>query len=113
MATKHVKSQHFEVSFKVSRDEQKIISAIAARAVSMATAYGAPAYGFMDAEMDITAVHANGRPLRLQELASADDFNFAHDVFGIRRHLNRETGQLEDCFLPRFSSDATERVVAS
>jgi len=26
-----------------------------------------------------------------------------HDVSGIARHLNRETGRLEGCFLPRFS----------
>ena len=102
------KQRRHEVSFNVSRDEAKVISAIAARAVSMAAAHGAPKYAFMDAEMDITAVHANGRPLRLQDLALADDFNYAHDVFGIRRHLNRETGELENCFLPRFSRPAAK-----
>jgi hypothetical protein len=53
--------------------------------------------------MDITACHLNGCPLRLGELLGADDANFAHDVFGIRRHLNRETGKLEDCFCPRYA----------
>ena len=60
-------------------------------------------YKAMDCDMDITACHANGNPLRLAELLSADDFNFCHDVLGIRRHINRETGQLENCFVPRFS----------
>jgi hypothetical protein len=43
------------------------------------------------------------RPLRLGELAQADDFNFAHDVIGIRNHINLETGEMSDHFLPRFS----------
>lgn len=53
--------------------------------------------------MDITATHANGCPLKLAELLAADDFNFSHDVAGIYRHLDRTTGKLLDCFLPRFA----------
>lgn len=53
--------------------------------------------------MDIRACHANGTPLRLEELLRADDGNFGHDVFGIRRYIDRTTGQLTDCFLPRFT----------
>lgn len=52
--------------------------------------------------MDITACHLNGTPLRLEDLAEADQFNFLHDVTGINRHLNRETGELTGHFLPRF-----------
>lgn len=57
----------------------------------------------IDIMMDLAAVHAH-TPLRLAELAAADDFNFAHDMFGIERHLNRETGELMDCFVPRFAA---------
>jgi hypothetical protein len=53
--------------------------------------------------MDITAVHANGNPLRLADLLAADDFNFTHDVYSIVRHIDRKSGQLGDCFVPRFS----------
>lgn len=91
------------VSFKVSKDECRVITKIAQRAVAMA-AMADTQYPFMDAEMDVTACHANGNPLRLNELLGADEFNFVHDVFGIRRHLNRETGKLEDCFSPRYSA---------
>lgn len=52
--------------------------------------------------MDLSAAHTSV-PLRLQELLEADDSNFAHDAFGIRRHLNRDTGQLEGCFTPRYA----------
>jgi hypothetical protein len=56
----------------------------------------------MDVVMDLSAVHAH-TPLRLEELAAADDFDLVHDVGGIYRHLDRETGELGGCFLPRFS----------
>jgi hypothetical protein len=53
--------------------------------------------------MDVTAVHANGNPLRLEALLAADDFNFAHDMSGICNCLDRNTGQLMRGFSPRFS----------
>jgi len=56
----------------------------------------------LSASMDLTATHLNGCPLRLKDLLEADDFNFAHDVGGIARHIDRSTGQLTRCFLPRF-----------
>ena len=52
--------------------------------------------------MDLTVVHGTSG-LKLKELLSAADFNFFHDIGGINRHLNRETGKLEDCFSPRFA----------
>ena len=36
-------------------------------------------------------------------LLAAGDDDFMHDVAGIHRHMNRETGILENCFLPRFA----------
>lgn len=54
-------------------------------------------------EMDLVAVHSK-TPLRLFDLYKADDFNFVHDVVGIGNNLNRETGELENCFSPRFTS---------
>jgi hypothetical protein len=92
------------VSFDTTRDEHRLIMAIADRATTMGLASKPRVeYARTDAEMDITAAHANGCPLRLSELLVAKPFDFAHDVFGIRRHLNRETGQLENCFVPRYA----------
>ncbi|KKK55056.1 hypothetical protein LCGC14_3078450, partial [marine sediment metagenome] len=42
--------------------------------------------------------------LDLARFLEGPDFDFAHDVWGIRNHLNRETGQLENCFLPRYAT---------
>ena len=90
------------VSFDCTKDELRIIREIAKRAHERA-ARNHQEYLLIDAEMDVCATHANGCPLRLEELLGADDFNFAHDVFGIRAHLDRESGTLRDCFLPRFA----------
>lgn len=53
--------------------------------------------------MDIEACHGGVCPLRLGDLLKADDINFWHDVSGIVDHLDRHTGHLKDCFVPRFA----------
>lgn len=78
-------------------DEYGIVLAIAKRAK---TAGIYP--DTLEADMDISAVYLHC-PLRLADLLAADDFNFAHDLAGIQRHINRETGKLEGFFLPRFA----------
>jgi len=93
------------IRFDVGQADALIITAIARRAMVLAARDGS-GYALQDAQMDITACHCNGCPLKLGDLLQADDFNFAHDVFGIRRNLDRDSGQLGDCFLPRFSQDA-------
>ncbi|ATJ91575.1 hypothetical protein HK16_04960 [Acetobacter senegalensis] len=67
----------------------------------------------MDAEdlslstrMDLIATYANGCPMDFDRMRKADDFNILHDITGIKNHLNRETGQLEGMFLPRFAKGA-------
>jgi hypothetical protein len=57
----------------------------------------------IDIEMDVTACHLNGNLLDLKRLLGADDFNFSHDLVGINKHLDRKTGKLKDCFVPRCS----------
>jgi hypothetical protein len=93
------------VQFKATKREMEAIMQIAKRAVALAARFDGD-YKMQDAIMDLDACHSNGCALRLFDLLTADDMNFAHDVFGIRRHLNRQTGQLEDCFLPRFALPA-------
>jgi len=56
----------------------------------------------LDLLMDLQVVH-NTCPLDLAGLVNAKNTDFLHDVYGIINNLNRETGQLENCFLPRFS----------
>lgn len=90
------------ISFSVTSSERFFIQKIGERAMKM-RGVGGVYVDPLDVELDVIATHSNGNPLQLAKLADADDFQFAHDIFGIARHLNRKTGRLENCFLPRYS----------
>lgn len=91
-----------KIIWECSKEETILIHEIAKRAVKDYARAGVK-LDFIDTSMDITACHLNGNPLDLEKLLKADPFNFAHDITGIARHIDRETGQLKDCFLPRCS----------
>jgi hypothetical protein len=92
------------LNWKASKEEYDLIYGIAQRASALARRVGQEV-SVRDVMMDVTACHANGNPLRLRELlVEADDQNFAHDVWGIAQHLDRDTGGLRDCFKPRYSA---------
>lgn len=55
----------------------------------------------MNLTMDITATHISGMPLDLEKFLGFDRFNFAHDIYGIMEHIDRNNGQLQHGFLPR------------
>lgn len=91
------------VSFAVSRQEDEVIWQIVDRAEAMARPQWGVEFDRHGAAMDLTATHANGCPLRLDALLAAEPVDFAHDVFGIFRHIDRNTGQLRDYFTPRYA----------
>lgn len=85
------------VSFSITEGEADLIRQIVDRAVRMQ--YDVDR---QQLEMDLTACHANGCRLDLDKLLNSPDFDFAHDVFGIRRWLDRSTGTLPvEKFEPR------------
>lgn len=86
------------VSFNTTTEEAQKISAIVARAKAID-----PTVDMEALSMDIADLHVNGCPLDLDRFLAAELFNFVHDIAGIMRHLDRETGQLKNCFLPRFA----------
>jgi hypothetical protein len=88
---------------KTTANDYRTISKIAQRALHLFEEAGIRR-DYLSVSMDIETVHEQ-IGLRLDDLLHADDANFAHDVFGIFRHLNRDTKQLEDFFLPRFAVD--------
>ncbi|WP_175908317.1 hypothetical protein [Burkholderia sp. BCC1640] len=89
------------VSFEVSREVSAGIRLVAARYQTLLAAKGLPAVDSLELDMDLVACHANGCPMDWERLNAADDFTLAHDVGGIQLHINRRTGKLENCFLPR------------
>lgn len=96
---------------KLTPTERTLVQAIVDRASEMYKENG-PERPRLDIEMDVHAVHTSVG-LRLDDLLRADDFNFSHDIGGIARHLNRETGELEDHFLPRFCQPIPKRAPAA
>lgn len=92
-----------EISFKIGNAERVLVENIAerARALDVKVNPDIKRTSLLTWQMDIIACHANGCPLDLVKLAQFGDADFAHDVFGIARHLDRITGELKDCFCPR------------
>lgn len=86
-------------AFLTTREDSRLICSIVARA------------GVSDRlslAMDIEAVHNCGYPLDLRALLDAGAEDFTHDITGIRRYLDRDTGKLRDCFVPRFARQKRE-----
>lgn len=81
-----------------SRKDLDVIGEIVARARKE---LGMP--GGITMFMDLDAVHSNGTPLDFQKLLAFGEADFAHDMFGIRENIDRTSGELLNCFLPRCS----------
>lgn len=86
---------------RISNFEYALIDKIVKRALPLYQATGV-ADNPLTISMDIAGAHIDC-PIALDELLAAPDDDFAHDVFGIRRHFNRRTFCLEDSFCPRYA----------
>jgi hypothetical protein len=95
-----VTSEPVPIRWWLSTHEAELIARIVERAVQL---YGSAELDRRIAFMDITACHCNGMPLHLAQLLAANNYEFSHDVAGITRHIDRETGKLTGCFVPRFA----------
>lgn len=98
------------INLKATKGDGKLIEKIARRYVRHRETLGYIVnprdkdFYILDIELDLTAAHLNGCPLKLQAMLKTDNFTLAHDISGIRGHLNRETGKLERCFHPRCAA---------
>ena len=88
-----------EIDWDVSKEDFEIITKTVRRAKKLF-----PDINKLSLTMDLIATHLNDCKLDLNKLLKADRFNFAHDVLGIRRYINRKTGKLMECFLPRCAA---------
>lgn len=94
------------VKFDCSPQEARLVSRIVDRAVRKAAEDSVLPPGYFDRRdlsMDLIACHANGCPLDFARLLDAPDFDFAHDIHGIQRHIDRTTGGLKNHFVPRYA----------
>lgn len=100
MITEHKATAETGVQFAdLSAEEEALVWKIVRRAAKMLKKRRRKLDG-LSLYMDIAATRAQA-PLDLKRLYEFSDFDFAHDVFGIMRHMNRRTGKLADFFLPR------------
>lgn len=86
------------INFNATKEELTIMTEICNRADNMDIGYQR-----LTMMMDLEAVHSTN-PLRLNDLLAALDFDFAHDICGIRSNIDRNTGELLNCFSPRYSA---------
>jgi len=87
-----------------TRQELLLIREIARRAVKLADSMGT-SITTLEMMMDLEYCHAHNVKLNLIGLLTAPTPDFAHDAFGIRRHMDRRTGRLDPdaAFLPRYA----------
>jgi hypothetical protein len=102
-------TQNKQVSFHTTKQDAVLIGKIINRAMNLGIRMG----DTLSTHMDISAVIAQGCPLKLQEWLDAPDFDFVHDFCGITRHIDRKTGELQDFFLPRFAQPVSADKSAS
>ncbi len=87
------------ISWDVTKEESSLIQKVTDRAFPQVRGVY---HTKSDLIMDITAVHANGNPLKLKDMIEGPDFDFYHDIIGIAQHLDRTTGKLKNFFVPRY-----------
>jgi hypothetical protein len=92
------KAQH-TISFKASLADYELISKIVDRAERDGVKFDRQTM-----TMDLVATHANGCQMDFQKLLDAPAFVFSHDIAGIYRHIDRDTGELMNCFVPRCAA---------
>ena len=82
-----------------SKEDEPDVAYVVERSREMFAKFG-HRIDVLSLRMDLAAVNAV-IPLDFAKLANFDNPNLLHDVGGIIKHMNRETGDLEDCFIPR------------
>jgi len=92
------------INWKLPPGVRAKINAIVVRAVSEGLVKRAEV---LDYEMSLIACHNSGCALDLEKLAATDRFNLAHDLHGIHRTIDHETGQLAGFFWPRCAMPVT------
>lgn len=91
------------IEFNATQEETTLIAEIAKRAKKELGEKD-----IVNTMMNITATHCNGCRLDLQKLLDFDTSNFAYDIYGIEKHIDKNTGELTRCFLPRCAAKDIE-----
>jgi hypothetical protein len=87
-------------NWEITREDHDLLVQVADRALSELAGYPDDKHTLI---MDLNACHANACALDFKGLLEAPLQDFSHDICGIRQHINRDTGKLEDFFTPRYA----------
>lgn len=90
--------------FKVTSNEETFIKMAVMRFREFWDEYEEGEFNMQHWQMNLTATHANGCPMDFKKLHSCDLNTLAHDFYGIEESLNKQTGALENFFLPRCAA---------
>lgn len=97
------------MDFNLTKDEQVLMSKIIERFTRiLSIEFPKHQIDVPSTSMDLIACHKYGEALDLEKLLGSDRFTFLHDVCGISKYINRKTGQLTECFVPRCVKAKTE-----
>jgi hypothetical protein len=88
--------------FEATREELEKISKIVNRASELGALGDVTVITMF---MDLEAAHCNGCPLDFDRLMEFPDGDFLHDILGIKHHMDREKGKLNDGFVPRCAKE--------
>ncbi len=93
------------VSFECSAADHALVEIIIKRAIARDLI---PRRQKTHHTMNLTAAHCNGCPLDLYRMATWErDFDIAHDLYALDKHVSRDTGKITDpFFVPRFAKRA-------
>ena len=94
-------------------DEADLVRRVAHRVIQFATprAFNDAWASFYQCELDISAAHMNGCPLRLADMLTAPVETLLHDAFGIAAHIDRRTGKLGGGFVPVYAEQHAQQYV--
>src|SRR5450755_3714319 len=96
------------LNFKVAPADFALIFAISKRASALLKDRDSTK-AHIKMEMDLEAVH-NYCSLRLADLLGTNDFDFVHEIIGIRENFYRKTGYFQNGFWPRFAVHEPEAI---
>jgi len=88
---------------ELSPRETRLIERIKDRGYEITVSLSIPTYQKRWIALDVMMVHHEICPLDLNRFADACNYEFLHDLLGIRKHLNRFRKTFKNEFEPNFT----------
>jgi hypothetical protein len=93
-----------KINWKTNKEERKLLRKTVDRIIRLHKPKPLTEDDRINITMTLTACHLNGTPLDFEKMLVCDEFTLFHDLVGIEKHMNIDTGKIERCFLPRCAA---------